>query len=111
MRIRSVVPLVAMLAVVTFTVPALTKPVSKNINISQPATLGGSQLSAGEYHLLIDGTKVTVEKAGKIVAEVTGRWEERDTKSRYNSVLLGPGGQVQEIRFAGDRRVLVLSAQ
>src|SRR5437899_10398100 len=61
MRINSLVRFVALLAVVALAVPALAKPVSKTINISQPAKLGSSQLTAGEYRLLIDGTKVNSE--------------------------------------------------
>ena len=109
MSINSIARSVALLAVVALAVPAMAKPISKSINIAQPAKLGASQLNAGEYHLLIDGTKVTIQKGRNVVAEVTGRWEQRDAKARYNSVLLGSDGQLQEVRFAGESRVLVLS--
>ena len=108
MRIKSLVRFVALLAVVALAVPALAKPVSKTINISQPAKLGASQLTAGEYRLLIDGTKVTIQKDSKLVAEVACHWEQRGEKGRYNSVLLGPNGELKEVRFAGESRVLVL---
>lgn len=110
MRIKSLVRFVALLAVVALAVPVLAKPVSKTINISQPAKLGSSQLTAGEYRLLIDGAKVTIQKDSKLVAEVAGHWEQRE-KGRYNSVLLGPNGELKEVRFAGESRVLVLSAE
>ncbi len=109
MSTKSLLRFVALLAVVALAIPAMAKPISKNINISQPARLGASQLSAGEYRLLIEGTKVTIQKGRDVVAEVTGRWEQRDAKARSNSVLLGPDGQLQEVRFAGESRVLVLS--
>jgi hypothetical protein len=106
---KNLVRFIALLAVVALALPVMAKPISKNISIAQPAKLGTSQLTAGEYHLLIDGTRVTVQKGKNVVAEVTGRWEDRDAKARYNSVLLGADGQVQEVRFAGENRVLVLS--
>ena len=111
MRINSLVRFVALLAVVALAVPVLAKPVSKTINISQPAKLGSSQLTAGEYRLLIDGAKVTIQKGSKLVAEVAAHWEQRGEKGRYNSVLLGANGELKEVRFAGENRVLVFSAE
>lgn len=111
MRSKSWVRFVALLAVLALALPVLAKPVSKTINLAQTAKFGGSQVNAGEYRLLIDGNKVTVQHGSKTVAEVAGRWEQRDAKSHYNSVLLGPNGEVQEVRFAGENRVLVISAQ
>ncbi len=109
MRITSLVRTIALLAAAALALPALAKPVSKNINISQAAKFGAAQLSAGAYRLLVDGSKVTVLRGKETVAQVEGRWEERDAKSRYDSVLLGANGEVKEVRFAGDKRVLVLS--
>jgi hypothetical protein len=111
MRSKSLVRFVALLAVLALALPVLAKPVSKTINIAQNAKFGSSQVTAGEYRLLIDGDKVTLQQNGKTMAEVTGRWEQRNEKSRYNSVLIGSNGEVQEVRFAGDNRVLVISAQ
>jgi hypothetical protein len=59
--------------------------------------------------LLIDGTKATVEKGKQVVAESEGRWEERDTKSLYDAVLLSDKGQVTEVRFSGQKRVFIFS--
>ncbi len=109
MTSKSLVRIVALLAVAALAVPVMAKPISKTLNISRPTKVGSSTLQVGEYRLLIDGTKVTVQKDGKVVAEAQGRLEQRDAKAHYNSVLLGPDGQVQEVRFAGDNRVLVLA--
>ena len=109
MRSKSLVRFIALLAVVALAIPAMAKPVSKYINIAEAAKLGTTELSAGEYHLLIDGAKVTVQRNSKVVAEAEGRWENRDEKARYNSVLLGPNHEVKEIRFAGEKRVLVIA--
>jgi hypothetical protein len=100
---------VALLAVTALAVPVFAKPVSKTINITQSAKVGKADLQAGEYRLLIDGNKATVQKGKSVVAESEGRWEDRDTKSNYDAVLLGENGQVKEVRFSGQKRVFVFS--
>ncbi len=99
----------ALLAAISLAVPVFAKPVSKTVQIAQNAMVGKSELKAGEYRLLIDGNKVTIQKGKNTMAVAEGRWEERVTKSPYNSVLLGQEGQVKEVRFSGEKRVLVLS--
>jgi hypothetical protein len=100
---------IALLAALALAVPVFAKPISKSINIAQSAKLGKADLKAGEYRLLIDGTKATLQAGNKTVAESEGRWEDRDTKSAYDAVLLGENGQVKEVRFAGQKRVFVFS--
>jgi hypothetical protein len=110
MKIQSFIRSAALLAALAAaTVPAFSKPVNKTINISQKAKLGKADLQAGQYRLLIDGTKATVIKNSTTVAESEGRWEDRDTKSNYDAVLLGENGQVREVRFSGQKRVFVFS--
>lgn len=99
----------ALLAAIALAVPVFAKPVSKTINFTQAARLGKADLQAGEYRLLIDGNKATVQKGKSVVAESEGRWEERDTKSNYDAVLLGESGQVKEVRFSGQKRVFVFN--
>ncbi len=99
----------ALLAVAAITLPVFAKPVSKTININQAARIGKADLQAGEYRLVIDGNKATVQKGKSVIAESEGRWEERDTKSNYDAVLVGENGQVKEVRFSGQKRVFVFS--
>ncbi len=110
MRTKPIGKTVVLLVVMALAVSAVAKPINKTVTIPQPSKIGSAQLDAGEYRLRVDGTKVTVQKGKQVVAEVEGRWEQRDQKPRNNSVLLGSNGQVQEIRFAGESRVLVLAA-
>src|SRR5713226_1902679 len=100
---------ISLLAAIALAIPAFAKPFSKTINIAQAAKLGKSELKAGEYRLQIEGTKATVQKGKEVVAESEGRWEDRSTKSNYDSVLLSETGQVKEVRFAGQTRVFVFS--
>ena len=109
MKTKSFVRCMALLATIAVVVPAFAKPFAKTISIAQAAKLGKSELKAGEYRLEIEGTKATVQKGKQVVAESEGRWEDRSTKSEYNSVVIGEAGQVREVRFAGQTRVFVFS--
>lgn len=108
MKGKSLLSLVALFLVVALAAPAVAKPVSKSLNIPTQAKFGGTLLDAGRYQLLIDDTKVTVKKGREVIATVQGQWESREKKNDYTSILQGPNGEVQEIRFAGERRALVI---
>ncbi len=109
MKTNSFVRCMALLAAIAVAVPAFAKPFAKTINIAQAAKVGKSELKAGEYRLEIEGNKATVQKGKQVVAESEGRWEDRNSKSDYNSVVIGENGQVREVRFAGQARVFVFS--
>ena len=109
MKSNSSVRSFALLAALALAIPVFAKPFAKTINISQSARLGKAELKAGEYRLQIDGTKATVQKGKQVVAESEGRWEDRSSKSVYDSVLLSETGQVKEVRFSGQTRVFVFS--
>ncbi len=109
MKSNSFVRSMALLAGLALAVPAFAKPFTKTISIAQTAKLGKSELKAGEYRLEIEGNKATVQRGRQVVAESEGRWEDRGTKSAYDSVLLDENGQVKEVRFAGQLRVFVFS--
>jgi hypothetical protein len=109
MKTNSFVRSLALLAAIALALPVFAKPFAKTITVVHTAKLGKSQLQAGEYRLLIDGTKATVQKGREVVAESEGRWEDRSAKSSYDSLLIGENGQVKEVRFAGQSRVFVFS--
>ena len=109
MKINSIHRTAALFIALAMVVPVFAKPLTKTINISQPAKVGKASLEAGEYQLSIDGTKATVQKGKNTVAESEGRWEEREAKSQYTSILVGENGQVREVRFAGQKRVFVFA--
>jgi hypothetical protein len=109
MKTNSFVRCMALLAAFALAVPAFAKPFAKTINVVHEAKIGKAALSAGAYRLQIDGNKATVQKGHEVVAESAGRWEDRSTKSLYDSLLLSENGQVKEVRFAGQSRVFVFS--
>jgi len=107
--VRWAVHCAAILAVLALAIPVHADPVAKSIDLLVPAKIGRTQLDVGNYKILIDGTKVTVKQGKKIIAETTGEFVERPTKQSNNAVLVGRDGQLQEVRFQGERRVLILS--
>ena len=109
MKTNSFVRSLALLAAIAVAVPAFAKPFAKTITIAQSSKIGKADLKAGEYRLLIDGNKATVQKGKSVVAESEGRWEDRSAKSSYDSVLIGENGQIKEVRFSGQTRVFVFS--
>jgi len=109
MKTNSFVRSLALLAAIALAVPVFAKPFSKTISVQHTAKVGKTELQAGEYRLLIDGNKATVQKGHSVVAESEGRWEDRSAKSVYDSLLIGEDGQVKEARFAGQARVFVFS--
>jgi hypothetical protein len=109
MKFNSILRSVALAAALASTVPLLAKPITKTINITQSAKVGKADLQAGEYRLMIDGNRATVQKGKQVLAESEGRWEDRATKSSTDSVLISENGQVKEVRFSGQTRVFVFN--
>ena len=109
MKANSVSRIAALFVALAMVAPVFAKPFTKTINLSQSAKIGKASLQAGEYQLSIDGNKATVQRGKNTIAESEGRWEDRDKKSDFTSILLGENGQVREVRFAGQKRVFVFS--
>jgi hypothetical protein len=99
----------ALFVALAMAAPLFAKPLTKTINLSQAAKFGKASLQAGEYQLSIDGNKAIVQKGKNVLGESEGRWEERDAKSEYTSILVGENGQVREVRFAGQKKVFVFN--
>jgi hypothetical protein len=108
MKNASLVRCTALIAVLALAIPLVAKPVTKEFDLLVPARVGHTQLRTGKYRVVVDGPKVTIRQGKNVVVELEGRFEERQQRQSRNSVLVGSDGAVKEIRFAGDRRVLVL---
>lgn len=102
---------VAVLAMAVMVMPVFAKPVSKTVDLTSSQKIAGKELREGSYTFKIDDTKLTVELKHTVVAEAEGRWEPRDTKVQYDTFVTGADGQVQEIRFAGEKRVFVIGSR
>lgn len=105
---QSAVRYAVVIAALAFNFPVNAEPVSKPLKLSSPAKVGRTHLDVGDYRILIDGDKITVKQGKKIIAETTGEFVERPTKETNNTVVVGSNGELQEVWFAGEKRVLIL---
>jgi len=103
--------LVAVLALAVIVMPVFAKPVTKIITLVADQKIAGKQLKHDDYTFKVDDTKLVVELKHKVVAEVPGRWEPRDTKYVTDTVVSGADGQIIELRFSGQKRAFVINAQ
>jgi hypothetical protein len=88
---------------------AIASAKSYTVNLFQPATLGGTELKAGEYQLEVVDQKA-VMRNGKIDAEAPVKVETGDTKYGTTTVRFATGDgkmRVQEIRIGGTKTKLV----
>lgn len=109
MKSNSIYRMAALFVALAMVVPVFAKPFTKTISISQAAKFGSASVQAGEYQLSIDGNKATIQKGKNTVAVSEGRWEERQAKSQYTAIVVSEDGQVREVRFAGEKKVFVIS--
>ena len=96
-------------AVALASLPVFAKPVSKSIPINHKVVVGTSDLKEGEYRFVIDNNHLTIMNGKKTVAESEGKWEDRDSKSEYTSIVSNTDGKVLELRFEGQKSVFVLA--
>ncbi|MGB9432878.1 MAG: hypothetical protein WBQ89_11600 [Candidatus Acidiferrum sp.] len=89
-------------------VPVFAKPMSANLPLTHDVKVGQTEIKAGDYRFLIDGNHLTILNGKKQVAEAEGRWEDRDAKAQYNSVVSDADGKIIELRFEGKKNVFVL---
>ena len=89
--------------------PVFAKPVSKSIPVNHKVVVGTSDLKEGEYRFVIDNNHLTIMNGKKAVAESEGKWEDRDAKSVYTSIVSNADGKVVELRFEGQKSVFVLA--
>jgi hypothetical protein len=109
MKSKSLLASVVLGGVLAAALPAFAKPMSTNVPIGHSVKVGQTDLKAGDYRFLIDGTHLTVFVGKKNVAEAEGKWEERNTKAPYTEVVSTNEGKLIELRFEGKKSVFVLN--
>lgn len=108
MKRQSLIANLVLAGALAVAVPVFAKPMSTNLPITHDVKVGQTEVKAGDYRFLIDGNHLTIMSGRKTIAEADGRWEERDAKSQYNSVVSNGEGKVVELRFEGKKNVFVL---
>ena len=92
---------------------AVASAESYRVTLSQPSTVKGKQLKAGEYRLNLENSKLTIVN-GKESVEVPVKVQTGETKFESTSVrYTGTGDKVaiREIRIGGTKTTLVLDDQ
>ena len=106
-------PLLAVLLIATGSSLAKAKD-SRTVKLNYPVKVNGADVPAGVYKLAwgSEGSKVTIEKGKDVVGTLDGKWVDRDSKYRSDTVVYdtNPDGsrRMSEIRFAGSNKVLVI---
>ncbi|HXH67643.1 MAG TPA: hypothetical protein VNI81_10625 [Candidatus Limnocylindrales bacterium] len=109
MKSNTLVRSLALAAALALTIPAFAKPVAKSLAVPHNVKFGKVDVKAGDYRAMIDDNHLTLLNGKKIVAESAGRWEERNQKSPYTTIVSNEDGHVMELRFEGKTQVFVLS--
>jgi hypothetical protein len=109
MKTKSLFANLVLCGALAVAVPLFAKPINTTVPISHSVKVGQTDLKAGDYRFLIDGTHLTVYIGKKNVAEAEGKWEDRDTKSPYTEVVSSNEGKLIELRFEGKKSVFVLA--
>ncbi len=105
--------LLALAATLTARAQAFAKD-AHSINLPLDAVVSNTHIDPGHYQIQWDshgpGVTVSFSNKGKVVATTRGNLVERGKKYSTNSVVSNSDGShsIQEIRFAGKNRVLVL---
>lgn len=91
------------LAVLIIAMPIWARSKSAEVHLTDPATIGTTQLQPGAYTLKVDdgGTQVSVVRQGKIIAEVPCHWVQLSAKPKTTEVNF-TANQITEIEFGGD---------
>jgi hypothetical protein len=91
------------LAVLAVAAPLWARSKSAELHLTDPATIGTTQLQPGAYTLKVDdgGTQVSVVRQGKVIAEVPCHWVQLSAKPKTTEIDLTEN-QITEIEFSGD---------
>jgi hypothetical protein len=108
MKSKSLLANLALFGALAIAVPVFAKPMSTTLPVTHTVRVGQTEIKAGDYRFMIDGNHLTILNGHKQVAEADGRWEDRDSKSLYNSIVSNAEGRVIELRFEGKKSVFVL---
>jgi alkyl sulfatase BDS1-like metallo-beta-lactamase superfamily hydrolase len=92
---------------------AVTSAASYRITLSQPSTVKGKQLKAGDYRLNLENSKLTIV-SGKESVEVPVTVQIGATKFDTTAVRYSGSGdkvQIKEIRIGGTKTTLMFEEQ
>jgi hypothetical protein len=109
---RSFAVFIAVLAGFALAAPAFAKGASGtsvSISISETAKVANATLPPGDYRVVLDDTKATFKRAGKVVAEVNGQWKKEAAKQLSSGFVRDSKGRILEIHIEGRDSYFVVS--
>jgi hypothetical protein len=106
---KSLLSTLALLGVTAMVMPAFGKPFEKTVTFGQTVKVGTTQLDAGNYKVMVDGSNVKIEKGHTVVAQTEGQLEQRNQKFDETAVIFTSNGEIQEIDFGGQNQALVIN--
>jgi len=86
----------------------VTAVVKMDLRLSTPATLGGTNLQAGEYSITADDTHAKFLKNGKVIAEASVQWKDESAKPQTTAIVID-GNQIKEIHFGGKMKYVEIT--
>jgi hypothetical protein len=87
---------------------SVTPIVKTDLRLLSPATLGGTDLKAGEYSVTADDAHAKFLRNGKVIAEASVQWKDESAKPQTNSVVID-GNQIKEIHFGGKMKYVEIT--
>jgi len=92
----------AVLAVLTLTMPVWARTYKETIHPEKDTMIGGTQLKAGSYDLSGDPAKKELQilENGKVMATVEGQWVKLAQKPQYSTVV-SDGNKITQVQFSG----------
>jgi archaeosine-15-forming tRNA-guanine transglycosylase len=98
---RSFAVFIAVLVGVALAAPAIAKDTWVTISISETAKVANATLPPGDYRVVLDETKATFKRDGKVVAEVTGQWKKEPARQISSGFVRDSQGRILEIHIEG----------
>jgi archaeosine-15-forming tRNA-guanine transglycosylase len=86
----------------------VTPIVKTELRLLSPATLGGTELKAGEYSVTVDDAHARFSKNGKVIAEASVQWKDESAKPQTNAVVVD-SNQIKELHFGGKMKYVEIT--
>ena len=101
------------LAVFMMAAPVWAHKDTAQLTVTEPATIGSTQLKAGDYNLEVKDNQTQLKvidiNSGKTVAEVPFQWIQLQHKPNTTQVLVN-NNQITEVDFGGKTQAVQIAA-
>jgi archaeosine-15-forming tRNA-guanine transglycosylase len=86
----------------------VTPIVKTELRLLSPATLGSTELKAGEYSVTVDDAHARFSRNGKVIAEASVQWKDENAKPQTNAVVVD-SNQIKELHFGGKMKYVEIT--